>query len=199
MHAKRGAGPVRAQRHRHLNLYNIRTTVYPEIECPDPGSNRGPSDLQSDALPTELSRHLTPAFIPMLHCTVMVRHKAGPQQATSKSCNTAQHMRRDSFATGFASLICWHDLQHLSGPRFPSASSLLPLGLAKLEWIGPALQPPQHPLLLKVDCPYGRHCTLPQWPAVAAMSMIKHWLHFSICVCHPCAGAMLIFSVSFQS
>ena len=23
-------------------------------------------------------------------------------------------------------------------------------------------------------------------------------LHFSICACHPCAGAMLIFSVSFQ-
>ena len=26
----------------------------------------------------------------------------------------------------------------------------------------------------------------------------KSWLHFSICACHPCAGAMLIFSVSFQ-
>ncbi len=26
--------------------------------CRDPGSNRGPSDLQSDALPTELSRHV---------------------------------------------------------------------------------------------------------------------------------------------
>ena len=26
----------------------------------------------------------------------------------------------------------------------------------------------------------------------------KHCLHFSICACHPCAGAMLIFSVSFQ-
>ena len=23
-------------------------------------------------------------------------------------------------------------------------------------------------------------------------------IHFSICACHPCAGAMLIFSVSFQ-
>ena len=23
-------------------------------------------------------------------------------------------------------------------------------------------------------------------------------LHFSICACHPCAGAMLIFSASFQ-
>ena len=27
-----------------------------QAKCRDPGSNRGPSDLQSDALPTELSR-----------------------------------------------------------------------------------------------------------------------------------------------
>jgi len=26
----------------------------------------------------------------------------------------------------------------------------------------------------------------------------KNLIHFSICACHPCAGAMLIFSVSFQ-
>ena len=26
----------------------------------------------------------------------------------------------------------------------------------------------------------------------------KNFVHFSICACHPCAGAMLIFSVSFQ-
>ena len=26
----------------------------------------------------------------------------------------------------------------------------------------------------------------------------KNCVHFSICACHPCAGAMLIFSVSFQ-
>jgi hypothetical protein len=30
------------------------------------------------------------------------------------------------------------------------------------------------------------------------MTWKKNWLHFSICACHPCAGAMLIFSVSFQ-
>ncbi len=28
-------------------------------KCRDPGSNQGPSDLQSDALPTELSRRFT--------------------------------------------------------------------------------------------------------------------------------------------
>ena len=29
-------------------------------------------------------------------------------------------------------------------------------------------------------------------------SCAENSLHFSICACHPCAGAMLIFSVSFQ-
>ena len=31
-------------------------------QCRDPGSNRGPSDLQSDALPTELSRQLVNGY-----------------------------------------------------------------------------------------------------------------------------------------
>ena len=31
-----------------------------------------------------------------------------------------------------------------------------------------------------------------------AKSRFNNCLHFSICACHPCAGAMLIFSVSFQ-
>ena len=35
-----------------------------------------------------------------------------------------------------------------------------------------------------------RRCSLPTGK--------KNCLHFSICACHPCAGAMLIFSVSFQ-
>ena len=30
------------------------------------------------------------------------------------------------------------------------------------------------------------------------MCVYLYCLHFSICACHPCAGAMLIFSVSFQ-
>ncbi len=32
----------------------------------------------------------------------------------------------------------------------------------------------------------------------AAKRLSKNCLHFSICACHPCAGAMLILSVSFQ-
>ena len=32
-------------------------------DCRDPGSNQGPSDLQSDALPTELSRHMETLFL----------------------------------------------------------------------------------------------------------------------------------------
>ncbi len=36
---------------KHSTLITINNA-----RCRDPGSNRGPSDLQSDALPTELSR-----------------------------------------------------------------------------------------------------------------------------------------------
>ena len=32
--------------------------ILPEKKCRDPGSNRGPLDLQSNALPTELSQQL---------------------------------------------------------------------------------------------------------------------------------------------
>jgi hypothetical protein len=36
----------------------------PKSICRDPGSNRGPSDLRSDALPTELSRLMTTSQAP---------------------------------------------------------------------------------------------------------------------------------------
>ena len=36
-----------------------RRYTWPCTKCRDPGSNRGPSDLRSDALPTELSRRMT--------------------------------------------------------------------------------------------------------------------------------------------
>ena len=39
-----------------LVLVGCKATACYGIACRDPGSNRGPSDLQSDALPTELSR-----------------------------------------------------------------------------------------------------------------------------------------------
>ena len=39
-------------------------------------------------------------------------------------------------------------------------------------------------------------------PAAGSPFLLCQWfknlVHFSICACHPCAGAMLIFSVSFQ-
>ena len=35
-------------------------------------------------------------------------------------------------------------------------------------------------------------------PAMMLQLIGKNVIHFSICACHPCAGAMLIFSVSFQ-
>ena len=36
------------------------------------------------------------------------------------------------------------------------------------------------------------------WSIPSSPTLQKKCLHFSICACHPCAGAMLIFSVSFQ-
>ena len=33
---------------------------------------------------------------------------------------------------------------------------------------------------------------------VCVLAKHNHCLHFSICACHPCAGAMLIFSVPLQ-
>ena len=47
-------------------LRDVLETRAPQVDCNnsplcrDPGSNGGPSDLQSDALPTELSRLLHP-------------------------------------------------------------------------------------------------------------------------------------------
>ena len=42
----------------------------------------------------------------------------------------------------------------------------------------------------------GRCCCTPA--TTSALCGTKTSLLFSICACHPCAGAMLIFSVSFQ-
>ena len=50
--------------------------------CRDPGSNRGPSDLQSDALPTELSRPL-----PTTSSANSARTRRS-RLTTSKPCNT---------------------------------------------------------------------------------------------------------------
>ena len=59
----------------HTHLHGI------DFQCRDPGSNRGPSDLQSDALPTELSRPLKLVYIkslkasteiPISHATTML-------------------------------------------------------------------------------------------------------------------------------
>ena len=53
-------------------------------------------------------------------------------------------------------------------------------------------------LLARSRAPSGRRAT----PCVLVPSRgtapSKNCVHFSICACHPCAGAMLIFSVSFQ-
>ena len=43
----------------HSKLYVVgKQAKMNQKKCRDPGSNRGPLDLQSNALPTELSRHM---------------------------------------------------------------------------------------------------------------------------------------------
>ena len=42
---------------RHKSKEGFNKHVKQTQKCRDPGSNRGPLDLQSNALPTELSRH----------------------------------------------------------------------------------------------------------------------------------------------
>ena len=48
-------GTFRSNNHVNLSLICLKMK---EKQCRDQGSNQGPSDLQSDALPTELSRHI---------------------------------------------------------------------------------------------------------------------------------------------
>ena len=50
-----------------------------QTKCRDPGSNRGPSDLQSDALPTELSRQVQIITI----CLIPVRLQYSPHELTN--------------------------------------------------------------------------------------------------------------------
>ena len=49
---------------------------------------------------------------------------------------------------------------------------------------------------VSADQDRAHHWSSAQW--CPAGKPKKFWNHFSICACHPCAGAMLIFSVSFQ-
>ena len=53
--------------------------------CRDPGSNRGPSDLQSDALPTELSRLDDPRGLPRMTKEMPPREINGASEALRKT------------------------------------------------------------------------------------------------------------------
>jgi len=55
------------------------------INCRDPGSNQGPSDLQSDALPTELSRRQHSNAHKQIHTPTHM------QQTTHNATTTYQH------------------------------------------------------------------------------------------------------------
>ena len=71
-----------------------------------------------------------------------------------------------------------------SKPKIAGSSSawVIPLGKHEL----PPLTTLQSAIVTERSIIFGR-CVVS-----------KNSLHFSSCACHPCAGAMLIFSVSFQ-
>ena len=81
-------------------------------ECRDPGSNRGPSDLQSDALPAELSRRriLTRAVL-----------SVGPPEVLALAgclkCKYAVHVSLAAWSSGMILA------QGARGPGFNSRSS----------------------------------------------------------------------------
>ena len=82
--------------------------------CRDPGSNRGPSDLRSDALPAELSRHLhfdhTATF---KACALLDQHHS--KCVESQECNqSAEVSSRKSTNT-----CVWHEkgVENSSGLR----------------------------------------------------------------------------------
>ena len=62
-------------------------------------------------------------------------------------------------------------------------------------WCGAAKLPAIPDLVIPRRGGWGDRLLAP--PSCCA-SGFKNLVHFSICACHPCAGAMLIFSVSFQ-
>ena len=55
-------------------------------QCHDPGSNRGPLDLQSNALPTELSWHLVSPWLPPCEKTRSWLVASHRQHGTSLPC-----------------------------------------------------------------------------------------------------------------
>ena len=72
----------------HANSFDRTRTCIKE--CRDPGSNRGPSDLRSDALPTELSRlsrwgdRLVIPSAPCRHI-VIIQHMCSSCRSSSRS------------------------------------------------------------------------------------------------------------------
>ena len=72
----------------------------PTTKCRDPGSNRGPSDLRSDALPTELSR--------LVHfdCTQDSMSLGEGSKYTTRFCRTANILKETENDTqGFKSVL----------------------------------------------------------------------------------------------
>ena len=54
------------------------------------------------------------------------------------------------------------------------------------------------PAVPDLAAPLLRASALTTGTSLARVRVRQNLVHFSICACHPCTGAMLFFSVSFQ-
>ena len=98
----------------------------------DPGSNRGPSDLQSDALPTELSRLVTN---PTHESFIVAQRRAGKE---TYDINAAGISQREQIASAEASAAEPLESQlgtSLAQPVKPKALTLAPPASAQVPYM----------------------------------------------------------------
>ena len=86
-------------------------------------------------------------------------------------------------------------LRHLASEQLPTPAVFPDLTLGRRA----AQLPHMHLVCVVVKSSASLSAAVPELNAGSKFEMIsKNLLHFSICACRPCAGAMLIFSVSFR-
>ena len=86
-------------------------------------------------------------------------------------------------------------LRHLASEQLPTLAVLPDLTLGRRT----AQLPHMHLVCVVVKSSASLSAAVPELNVGSKFEMIsKNLLHFSSCACRPCAGAMLIFSVSFR-
>ena len=85
-----------------------------------------------------------------------------------------------------------------AGRRLADAGAPIMAASEALATAGRRLTGASAPIMAASEAPRQRHLHGATRRKACLGAIAKKSVHFSICACHPCAGAMLIFSVSFQ-